>query len=72
MSPEEVCMSVRVTGDRSTLPCKWLKMELPLLLDQIRTSVAASAKITTAAVSSSLRTLLKVTLTRQQKYPNFV
>uniref|UniRef100_H3DLA4 RBR-type E3 ubiquitin transferase n=1 Tax=Tetraodon nigroviridis TaxID=99883 RepID=H3DLA4_TETNG len=39
MSPEEVCMSVRVTGDRSSLPCKWLKMELPPLLDQIRKKV---------------------------------
>lgn len=59
-------MSVRVTGDRSNLPCKWLKMELPLLLDQIRTLVAASAKITTEhAVSISPRTLLQVTLKKK-------
>lgn len=70
MSPEEVCMGVRVTGDRSNLPCKWLKMELPLLLDQIRTLVAASAKITTEqAVSVSLSTFLKVTL-KEKKNPN--
>lgn len=66
MSPEEVCMSVRVTGDRSNLPCKWLKMELPPLLDQIRTLAAASAKITAEqAVSISLRTLLQVTLKKK-------
>lgn len=66
MSPEEVCMSVRVTGDRSNLPCKWLKMELPPLLDQIRTLAAASAKITAEqAVSISLRTLLQVTVKKK-------
>lgn len=55
MSPEEVYMSIRVTGDRSSLPCKWLKMELPLLLDQIRTLVAASGKNSTEhTVSISL------------------
>lgn len=40
MSPEEVYTSMRVAGDSSILPCKWLKTELPLLLDQIRMSVA--------------------------------
>lgn len=40
MSPEEVYTSRRAAGDSSILPCKWLKTELPLLLDQIRTSVA--------------------------------
>lgn len=43
MSPEEVYTSMRVTGDTSILPCKWLKTELPLLLDQIRMLVAASS-----------------------------
>ncbi|XP_056913509.1 E3 ubiquitin-protein ligase RNF31 isoform X2 [Takifugu flavidus] len=47
MSPEEVYMSIRVTGDRINLPFKWLKVEFPLLLDQIRTLVATSGKITT-------------------------
>lgn len=71
MSPEEVCMSVRVTGDRNNLPCKWLKMELPPLLDQIRTLAAASAKITAEqAVSISLRTLLQVTV--KKKYLNLM
>lgn len=51
MSPEEVYMSIRVTGDRSTLPYKWLKMELPLLLDQIRTLAAASGKSSEHTVS---------------------
>lgn len=40
-------MSIRVTGDRINLPFKWLKVEFPLLLDQIRTLVATSGKITT-------------------------
>uniref|UniRef100_A0A671VKD6 Potassium voltage-gated channel subfamily B member 2-like n=1 Tax=Sparus aurata TaxID=8175 RepID=A0A671VKD6_SPAAU len=40
VSPEEVYTSMRVAGDSSILPCKWLKTELPLLLDQIRMSVA--------------------------------
>lgn len=43
MSPEEVYTSMRVAGDSSILPCKWLKTELPLLLDQIRMSVATSS-----------------------------
>lgn len=34
---------MRVTGDSSILPCKWLKTELPLLLDQIRMLVATSS-----------------------------
>lgn len=42
MSPEEVYTSMRVAGDSSILPCKWLKTELPLLLDQIRMLVATS------------------------------
>lgn len=41
MSPEEVYTSIRVAGDRSILLCKWLKTELPLMLEQIRKSVAA-------------------------------
>ncbi|XP_058490127.1 E3 ubiquitin-protein ligase RNF31 isoform X3 [Solea solea] len=36
VSPEEVYTSMRVAGDNNILPCKWLKTELPLLLDQIR------------------------------------
>ncbi|XP_054870374.1 E3 ubiquitin-protein ligase RNF31-like isoform X2 [Amphiprion ocellaris] len=43
VSPEEVYTSMRVAGDRSNLPCKWLKTELPLLLDQIRMLVATSS-----------------------------
>ena len=43
VSPEEVYTSMRVAGDSSILPCKWLKTELPLLLDQIRMSVATSS-----------------------------
>lgn len=43
MSPEEVYTSMRVAGDSSFLPCKWLKTELPLLLDQIGMSVATSS-----------------------------
>ncbi|XP_075935014.1 E3 ubiquitin-protein ligase RNF31 [Anarhichas minor] len=42
VSPEEVYTSRTVAGDSSILPCKWLKTELPLLLDLIRTSVATS------------------------------
>ncbi|XP_051809284.1 E3 ubiquitin-protein ligase RNF31-like isoform X4 [Acanthochromis polyacanthus] len=43
VSPEEVYTSMRVAGDHSTLPCNWLKTELPLLLDQIRMLVATSS-----------------------------
>lgn len=43
VSPEEVYTSMRVAGDSSILPCKWLKIELPLLLDQIRMQVATSS-----------------------------
>lgn len=43
MSPEEVYTSMRVAGDSNILPCKWLKTELPLLLDQIRMLVATSS-----------------------------
>lgn len=66
MSPEEVCMSVRVTGDRSNLPCKWVKTELPLLLDHIRTL----AKISTERVSIYLGTLSQVAF--KKKYPDFM
>lgn len=40
LSPEEVYTSMKVAGNRSFLPCMWLEMELPLLLDQIRMLVA--------------------------------
>lgn len=43
MSPEEVYTSMRVAADSNILPCKWLKTELPLLLDQIRMLVATSS-----------------------------
>uniref|UniRef100_A0A8P4K078 RBR-type E3 ubiquitin transferase n=1 Tax=Dicentrarchus labrax TaxID=13489 RepID=A0A8P4K078_DICLA len=43
VSPEEVYTSMRVAGDSNILPCKWLKTELPLLLDQIRIQVATSS-----------------------------
>ncbi|XP_049455334.1 E3 ubiquitin-protein ligase RNF31 isoform X1 [Epinephelus fuscoguttatus] len=43
VSPEEVYTSMRVAGDSSILPCKWLKTELPLLLDQIRMLVGTSS-----------------------------
>ncbi|KAJ4936683.1 hypothetical protein JOQ06_001270, partial [Pogonophryne albipinna] len=42
VSPEEVFTSMRVAGDSSILPCRWLKTELPLLLDNITTLVATS------------------------------
>lgn len=35
--------SLRVAGDSGTLPGKWFKTELPLLLDQIRMLVATSS-----------------------------
>ncbi|KAM9718674.1 LOW QUALITY PROTEIN: E3 ubiquitin-protein ligase RNF31 [Menidia menidia] len=41
VSPEEVYTSLRVCGHTSVLSSKWLKADLPLLLDQIRVSVAA-------------------------------
>lgn len=66
VSPEEVYTSMRVAGDSSILPCKWLKKELPLLLDQIRMLVATSSlqsfsdKTTTEhTVSMILSVLLK-------------
>ncbi|KAF7641906.1 hypothetical protein LDENG_00268680 [Lucifuga dentata] len=34
---------MRVAGDTSTLPCRWLKTELPALLDQIRVLAASSS-----------------------------
>eukprot|EP00064_Thunnus_orientalis_P004382 superscaffoldBa00000396_g4393 len=43
VGPEEVYTSVRVAGDSNILPCKWLKTELPLLLDHIRMFVATSS-----------------------------
>ncbi|KAF3698853.1 E3 ubiquitin-protein ligase RNF31 [Channa argus] len=43
VSPEEVYTSMKVAGDSSIVPCKWLKTELPLLLDQIRMLVATSS-----------------------------
>ncbi|KAI4810304.1 hypothetical protein KUCAC02_019143, partial [Chaenocephalus aceratus] len=42
VSPEEVFTSMRVAGDSSILPCRWLKTELPLLMDNITTLVATS------------------------------
>ncbi|XP_076602037.1 E3 ubiquitin-protein ligase RNF31 isoform X2 [Chaetodon auriga] len=59
VSPEEVYTSMRVARDSTILPCKWLKTELPLLLDQIRMLVATSSqksvseKTTTQHTSSS-------------------
>lgn len=35
--------SVKVSRDTSILPCKWLKAELPRLLDQVRMLVSASS-----------------------------
>uniref|UniRef100_UPI003AADA360 E3 ubiquitin-protein ligase RNF31 n=1 Tax=Centroberyx gerrardi TaxID=166262 RepID=UPI003AADA360 len=43
VSPEEVYTGMRVAGDTSILPCEWLKVELPLLLDQICMLVASSS-----------------------------
>ncbi|XP_042284307.1 E3 ubiquitin-protein ligase RNF31 isoform X1 [Thunnus maccoyii] len=43
VGPEEVYTSMRVAGDGNILPCKWLKTELPLLLDHIRMFVATSS-----------------------------
>lgn len=60
MSPEEVYMSIRVTGDRINLPFKWLKVEFPLLLDQIRTLVATSGKITTEHKVSISRNIVSL------------
>uniref|UniRef100_A0A4W6DXU5 Ring finger protein 31 n=1 Tax=Lates calcarifer TaxID=8187 RepID=A0A4W6DXU5_LATCA len=36
VSPEEVYTSMRVAGDSSILPCKWLKTELPLVVQLSR------------------------------------
>lgn len=53
--------SVKVSGDTSILPCKWLKAELPRLLDQVRMLVSASSlqsvsgKTTTDEIVSMLR-----------------
>ncbi|KAM6919151.1 E3 ubiquitin-protein ligase RNF31 [Xenentodon cancila] len=43
VSPEEVYTSMKVAGENGILSSKWLKTELPLLLDQIRMSVATSS-----------------------------
>ncbi|KAM7401442.1 hypothetical protein PAMA_005581 [Pampus argenteus] len=43
ISPEEVYTSTKLAGDSNILPCKWLKTELPLLLDHIRMFVATSS-----------------------------
>uniref|UniRef100_A0AAQ6IF97 RBR-type E3 ubiquitin transferase n=1 Tax=Anabas testudineus TaxID=64144 RepID=A0AAQ6IF97_ANATE len=43
VSPEEVYTSMRVAGDSSIPLCKWIKTELPLLLEQIQMSVATSS-----------------------------
>ncbi|TMS09721.1 E3 ubiquitin-protein ligase RNF31, partial [Larimichthys crocea] len=53
VSPEEVYTSMRVSRDSSITPCKWLKSELPLLLDQIRMSVATSSLQTTGHTTRS-------------------
>ncbi|XP_035026114.1 E3 ubiquitin-protein ligase RNF31 isoform X2 [Hippoglossus stenolepis] len=55
MSPEEVYTSMRVAGDSSILPYKWLKSELPPLLDQIRMLVAASPKSDKTATQHTSR-----------------
>uniref|UniRef100_A0A669D3E9 Uncharacterized protein n=1 Tax=Oreochromis niloticus TaxID=8128 RepID=A0A669D3E9_ORENI len=36
VSPEEVYTSMRVAGDSNILPCKWLKTELPLVIQLSR------------------------------------
>lgn len=43
ITPEEVYTSVQVSRDSSVLPCKWLKAELPGLLDQVRMLVSGSS-----------------------------
>lgn len=58
VNPEEVYTSMRVAGDSSILPCKWLKTELPLLLDQIRMLVATSSLTTAEHTVSLLLSLL--------------
>lgn len=42
VSPEEVYTSIKAAGENSIPPYKWLKTELPPLLDQIRMAVATS------------------------------
>uniref|UniRef100_A0A3Q0T4X8 Uncharacterized protein n=1 Tax=Amphilophus citrinellus TaxID=61819 RepID=A0A3Q0T4X8_AMPCI len=46
VSPEEVYTSMRVAGDSNILPCKWLKMELPLLEVQLSRAEAKQAWLT--------------------------
>ncbi|XP_061586901.1 E3 ubiquitin-protein ligase RNF31-like [Cololabis saira] len=43
VSPEEVYTSLKVAGDNGVLSPRWLKAELPLLLDGIRAAVAAES-----------------------------
>uniref|UniRef100_A0AAQ6IRZ1 RBR-type E3 ubiquitin transferase n=1 Tax=Anabas testudineus TaxID=64144 RepID=A0AAQ6IRZ1_ANATE len=45
VSPEEVYTSMRVAGDSSIPLCKWIKTELPLLLEQIQMSVLSMAEV---------------------------
>ncbi|CAB1326233.1 unnamed protein product, partial [Coregonus sp. 'balchen'] len=42
VSPEEVYTGMRVSGNGNTLPCDWLKAELPHLLDQICATATSS------------------------------
>lgn len=62
VSPEEVYTSIKVTGDTSILPSKWLKTELPLLLDRVRMLVATSHEIKTEH-TVSMRHHFKLILT---------
>lgn len=48
LSPEEVYTSMKVSEESCNLSSKWLKMELPLLLDQIRMLVATSSSQSTS------------------------
>uniref|UniRef100_A0AAQ6IUJ8 RBR-type E3 ubiquitin transferase n=1 Tax=Anabas testudineus TaxID=64144 RepID=A0AAQ6IUJ8_ANATE len=61
VSPEEVYTSMRVAGDSSIPLCKWIKTELPLLLEQIQMSVATSSpksdKTTTERTVSMLHSV---------------
>ncbi|XP_075871631.1 E3 ubiquitin-protein ligase RNF31 [Nelusetta ayraudi] len=43
ITAEEVYTSIQVSRDTSVLPCKWLKAELPGLLDQVRVLVSAAS-----------------------------
>ncbi|XP_047445540.1 E3 ubiquitin-protein ligase RNF31 isoform X2 [Mugil cephalus] len=59
LSPEEVYTSMKVAGYSSILTCKWLKAELPVVLDQIVVLVA----------SSSQQSVLEQTITEPTKTP---